>query len=395
MRASLWLCLWAAGCAGEVELPGSDPTDGTVPVDPVAGLGTPFTWDLPDYFPPPRVPDDNPMTVEKVALGRHLFYDPRLSGNETQSCATCHEQARGFTDGRVLPEGSTGEPGLRNAMALGNVAYHSTLTWANPVLLDFEQQILVPIFGEFPVELGVAGQDDEVLARFVDDPMYAELYDAAFPKVAPADRISWDTTIDALASFVRSIVSFRTPYDDLTYRGVTDALTGSERRGMEMFFSEKFECHHCHGGPLFSNSFETSKTALPERPFFNTGLYNIGGDGSYPPDNPGLWLFTGEPEDMGAFRPPSLRNVAVTAPYMHDGSVATLEEALDHYARGGRLIEDGPYAGDGRRNPYKSPFVPGFDLSEQERTDLVAFLTNALLDEAMLTDPALSDPFAE
>lgn len=379
-----FLLLALSACADPIALPGPGPDRPAPGPGPSVDGGTPWEWDLPEY-----------MTVEKVELGRHLFYDPRLSGDQTQSCATCHEQALAFTDGLAVSVGSTGEAGVRSAMPISNVAFHPTLTWANPVLVTLEQQILVPIFGEFPVELGVAGREDEVLARFADDPDYVALYEAAFPKRAPADRISWDSTVDALASFVRGTTSFRTPYDDLTYRGEADALSDAAKRGLELFFSEKFECHHCHGGPLFSNSFETSKSVLAEKPFFNTGLYNLDGQGAYPPENPGLWLFTGAPEDMGAFRPPSLRNVALTAPYMHDGSVETLEEVLDHYARGGRLIEDGPNAGDGALNPYKSPFVPGFDLTEQERSDLVAFLRDGLLDEALITDPRLSDPFAE
>lgn len=355
---------------------------------------TPYVWDLPPGFPPPPVPADNPMTVEKVELGRYLFYDPQLSGNGTQACASCHFQELAFTDGLSVSEGSTGELGVRSAMALNNVGYHSTLTWANPVLTTLEAQITVPIFGEFPVELGVVGHEDEVLQRFVDDPLYGPLFAAAFPERAADERVAWDTIIDSLASFVRSMTSWNTPYDDQAYRGIP-SLTEQEQRGMDLFFSEAFECHHCHGGPLFSGSFVTANSAFPEEAFFNTGLYNIDGEGSYPPENTGLVGFTGVPTDMGAFRPPSLRNVAHTAPYMHDGSVATLEEVIELYAAGGRWIESGPYAGDGRASPYKSPFVPGFAITEQEKADLVAFLRGALSDPVLLTDPRYGSPFGE
>ena len=126
--------------------------------------------------------------------------------------------------------------------------------------------------------------------------------------------------------------------------------------------------------------------------YHNTGLYNLGASGAYPEDNTGLFDMTGERRDMGRFKAPSLRNVAVTAPYMHDGSVDTLEDVIANYQRGGRLIQDGPYAGDGRLSPFKSEFVTGFELTKQERDDLLAFL-HALTDESVLTDARFSSPF--
>jgi cytochrome c peroxidase len=126
--------------------------------------------------------------------------------------------------------------------------------------------------------------------------------------------------------------------------------------------------------------------------FHNNGLYNLDGNGAYPVDNTGLFDLTGERRDMGRFKAPTLRNVALTAPYMHDGSMATLEEVVEHYERGGRFIEDGEFTGDGRRSPYKSKFVPGFELSESERADLLAFL-HSLTDESVVQDPRYSDPF--
>jgi cytochrome c peroxidase len=134
--------------------------------------------------------------------------------------------------------------------------------------------------------------------------------------------------------------------------------------------------------------------AFDEITFHNTGLYNIDGRGGYPEGNEGLYNFTGERSDVGRFKVPTLRNVAVTAPYMHDGSIATLEEVIDHYAAGGRTIEEGENAGVGSLNPNKSEFVTGFEIDERGKHDLIAFL-HSLTDEALLTDPRLSDPWQQ
>jgi cytochrome c peroxidase len=133
-------------------------------------------------------------------------------------------------------------------------------------------------------------------------------------------------------------------------------------------------------------------TTIEEVMFHNTGLYNIGGTGAYPPDNTGIYEFTRIPTDMGRFRAPTLRNIALTAPYMHDGSIATLSEVLDHYAAGGRTIPTGPYAGVGSESPYKSELVAGFTLSAEERADVLAFL-ETLTDEDLLRDERWSDPW--
>ncbi len=348
-----------------------------------------YEWRLPSGFPLPRVPDNNPMTAEKVELGRYLFYDPRLSGSGTMSCSSCHLQEYAFTDGRTLPVGSTGDIHPRNSPTLTNAAYNATLTWSNPNLLTLERQIVIPMFGEHPVEMGITGSEDAVLARFRADPQYRELFTAAFPD--QSDPFTFNNIVLALASFNRTLISGNSPYDRYL-RGERNALSESARRGMELFFSEDLECHHCHTGFNLTLSTVSANTTFNERPFFNTGLYNIDGRGAYPPDNTGIHEITNNPADMGRFRPPTLRNVALTAPYMHDGSIATLEEVIRFYMDGGRVIESGPYAGDGRANPYKSGLVAGFSISEQDIADLVAFL-QSLTDETFITDPRLSNPF--
>lgn len=345
-----------------------------------------WAWDLPNGFPAPVVPEDNPMTVEKVTLGRHLFYEPRLSGNETQSCASCHEQDRAFTDGLARAVGSTGQEHPRNAMSLVNVAYVPTFNWANPLVRTLHEQALTPMFGDDPVELGLDGET--MRERLADDEGYRELFEAAYPD---ADRrFTIDQVVMAIASFERSIVSADSPYDRYL-AGHTDAIGSEAREGIALFFSEKFECFHCHGSFNLSSAVDHEGNVFDQSAFFNNGLYDVDGEGGYPLDNQGLITFTGEAADMGRFRPPSLRNIELTAPYMHDGSIATLEEVLEHYARGGRLIETGPHAGDGKDNPYKNDFISGFDMSDREKAALLAFL-RALTDTTVTTDSRFADP---
>jgi cytochrome c peroxidase len=377
--------------------PSVDASDATV-VNPDGGDGgiadgaTPYPFSLPKGFPTPTVPANNPLTKEKVALGRHLFYDKRLSGNGTLSCAGCHEQARAFTDGRPVGIGSTGQVHRRNSQTLANVAYAATMTWANPVLTTLEEQARVPMFGIDPiVELGIRGKEDEVLAALRAEEKYSALFPAAFP--GQADPVTLDNVVRALASFQRTLISGRSAFDRYRYDGDANALTAEQKRGMELFGSETLECFHCHGGFNFTDAVAFEGVPV-ERRFHNTGLYNIGGAGAFPPGNQGLIDFTGVASDMGKFKAPTLRNIEKTAPYMHDGSIATLDEVLDHYAAGGRTITSGPYAGVGKSNPFKSGFIVSFTISPEDKAAVIAFL-RSLTDEAFLTDPSLSNPWPQ
>jgi len=348
-------------------------------------------WPLPAWVPPPAVPSDNPMTPAKVELGRHLFYDRRLSADCTMACASCHEQARAFTDGKAVSKGVTGEVGARSAMSLANVAYLPVLTWQNPQLTSLEVQALIPLFGEHPVEMGMAGREQQLFAMFKADPTYRRLFAQAFPAEAgqgDAALYSLSTLTKALASFQRSLLSFDSPYDRYRYGGQKDAISPAARRGEELFFGEKLECYHCHGGFNFTDNLKHARTPFPEIGFHNTGLYNEDGKGAYPKASPGIVEFTGDPRDAGRFRTPSLRNVAVTAPYMHDGSIPTLHEVLrTHYARGGRAVHAGRAA-----NPLRSEFIAGFEITEAEIADVVAFL-ESLTDEAFLRDARHGNPW--
>lgn len=351
----------------------------------------PYAWDLPPGFPVPAVPADNPMSEAKVELGRRLFYDKRLSGNETQSCASCHQQERAFTEPRATSVGSTGELHFRNAMSLTNVAYNSTQTWSSQLTIHLEQQALLPMFGEAPVELGLAGLEEVLVARLEAEPDYLARFREAFPEEDGA--ITIETIVKAIAAFERVLLSTRSPYDDFWYRKKADALTEQQLAGFELFFSERLECFHCHGDFNFAASSTHETTTFEEVAFHNNGLYSLDENGAYPAVDQGLFNTTHLDSDRGRFKAPTLRNITLTAPYMHDGSIATLDEVIDMYAAGGRVITEGDNAGDGRANPNKSSFVGGFTLTEDERAALMAFL-EALTDEHFVTDPRFSDPFA-
>ena len=360
-----------------------------------------YPWDLPPGVPPPRLPAGAPMTEARVELGRHLFYDTRLSGNGEQSCATCHIQALAFTDGRARGLGSTGERHPRGAMSLVNVAYRDALTWANPTLRSLEEQVLVPLFGTDPVELGLSGHEPRVYAALAASPVYRRLFEAAFPSRAPAEEggggverlVTTDNVALALAAFQRSIVSFRSPYDRYRFHDDETALSPAARRGMRLFFSGRARCGGCHLGHTVSTDLglnldggsKAATSPVSDPPVFlfhNTGLYNLPGPIPYPADNTGMHAHTGELEDAGRFRIPPLRNVAVTAPYMHDGSIAALGEVLDHYVAGGRAP-----------NPRQSESIQPLTLRDDERRDLIAFLLS-LTDHALLRDPRWSDPWS-
>lgn len=348
----------------------------------------PYSWVLPGGFPVPPTAADNPLTRASVALGRHLFYDPRLSRNATVSCASCHQQAYAFSDPVARSIGATGERTARNAMSLTNVAFSASLDWANPNVTRIEHQMLTPLFGEEPVEMGLAGHEERVLAILNDDPVYRQLIIRAYGD--SHGGLSWQKAIYAIANFVRTLVSANSPYDRYL-NGDSSALSASALRGLELFVSEDLECFHCHGGFNFTDSSTHDPLNNPAQAFHNTGLYNLSAAGAYPQGNEGVYTVTENPIDMGRFKAPTLRNIAYTAPYMHDGSIADLDGVIAHYARGGRLLA-GELAGDGSANPLKSEFVTGFELDETAGQDLINFL-HSLSDDSFVANPALADPW--
>lgn len=361
-------------------------------------------------FAMPVIPANNPLTDAKIELGRHLFYDTRISSNQQQSCESCHQQDKAFADGKALPHGTTNDLLGRNSQGLSNVAYNVNYTWANPTLTSLEQQILIPLTAEAPspVEIGINGENKEaIIQRFRDVPLYQDMFSDAFPD--EDDPFNLGNIIKALASFNRILISDRAPFDK-------GEMSDSAKRGQDLFFSEKADCFHCHDGFNFSISSTTEKSiAIASQRFFNNGLYNLSQDGDYPDNNQGAFSVTDKAKDKGSFRPPTLRNIELTAPYMHDGSINTLEGVVEFYANGGRHITQASdienlaiinqslgksandithLLGDGRDNPNKlaNGFVTGFNATAQEKEDLVNFL-KSLTDQEFINDPRFSNPF--
>ena len=302
-----------------------------------------WRWDLPAGVAPPPVPADNPMSAAKVELGRRLFYDGDLSVDGTVGCFNCHGQHRAFTESNAVHPGVKGAPGRRNAMMLGNVAYLSALTWADPRQRTLEAQVLTPVVGEHPVEMGMKGQEAELVRRLSADACYRRQFAQAFPGEKSA--VDLPHVAKAIAAFERTLVSFGSAYDH-------GALDDAAKRGQGVF--AKADCGSCHKGRLFTDA----DAADPLTAFHRIEPAH-GSDG-------GLAEITGKAEDTGRFRTPSLRNVVLSSPYLHDGSAKTLSEAI-------------------RRHEGVS------GLTDGEMGDLTAFL-GSLTDQAFVTDPKLGLP---
>lgn len=330
---------------------------------------------IPRGFPAPRLPEGARVTAPLVELGRHLFYDVRLSVNRTVSCASCHEQKRAFTDGKKLSVGATGSHTVRNSMTLANVAYASSLNWQNPLLTTLEEQVLIPLFSTDPIEMGLSSEE-QLQERLQEEPRYERLFQEAFPE-EDEPSYSLKATVEALGAFQRTLISGNSPFDRWIFHGEEDALSESAQRGYFLVNGHPMECSHCHVDFHLTDAVTYEGKPGEEKPFHNNGLYN-----PYPPTNLGIADVTGREEDRGRFRAPTLRNIAVTGPYMHDGSLETLEEVLEHYAKGGS------------HNPLQSSLLRGFSLSEQDKADLLAFF-ESLTDEEFLTNPRFANPWEE
>lgn len=336
--------LICAGLAGlfamhacETDVPLTDPNGYVLPI--------------PEGFSYPFIPEDNLMTADKVALGKKLFYDPALSIDSTISCGSCHRIENAFADHIAISKGVEGRTGFRNAPTLANVAWVPVMTMdgGNPSL---ETQPYIPI--ETHEEMGF----NMVLLseRLQADPEYVESFAQVFNRLADPFGIT-----RALAAFERTIISGNSRFDQYKYQGNADALSDAEVNGMQLFFSAETGCANCHSGFMFTNS-----------AFENNGFF-----ASYNSDS-GRARITALTTDVGKFKVPTLRNIGVTAPYMHNGSVETLEEIIAQYASGG----------SGHIN--QSAFIQSFTLTETEKNDLIAFLLS-LTDEQFLSNESLVD----
>lgn len=295
---------------------------------------TVITLAVPKGFPYPDIPVDNLPTQNRIDLGRKLFFDPILSRDSTISCSSCHHSDLYFTDGLPLSLGIDSKHAFRNAPSLINVAYQPYMFWDGGVP-TIEQQVLAPISNPLEMDFDV----NAVIERLKQHAEYVTLFKKAYnqePTVFALTR--------AIANYERTLFSGRSAYDEFQYYGNASALSASSLNGKNIFFGEKGECFHCHNEYNFTdNSFK------------NNGLYLQYADS-------GRARITLLPSDVGKFKVPSLRNIAMTAPYMHDGSIATLSDVIEHYNSGGKP------------HPNKSGLIKPLNLTEQEKEDLLNFL---------------------
>ncbi len=316
-------------------------------IDPPCALPSPSgeLLQVPQGFPPVPFPADNAFTEARWRLGKKLFYDPVLSVTGTHSCASCHKTQYAMADNLPTSPGVFDRPGTRNAPSLANVAYHPYLIREGSVP-SLEQQVLVPVqeANEFDHSLLVIGQ------QLLTDSTYVQMSRAAYNRLPDPYVITF-----AIANFERTILSGNSPYDQFTAQGCKQALSTSQQRGMELFFSTKTNCFRCHGGFNFT-----------EYAFENNGLYEV-----YP--DVGRMRFTHDSTDLARFKVPSLRNLGYTAPYMHDGSMQSLSEVIAHYN------------GGGANHPSKSPLIKPLHLTETEKRELLDFLLS-LSDEQFVAD---------
>lgn len=307
---------------------------------------------VPKGFPEVPAPVDNSLTSEKIELGRLLFYDKQLSKDRSVACVDCHKQNLAFTDGLPVSKGVGGEIGGRNSPTIVNTAY-LPLLFLDGRAHSLEEQIKGALFS--PIEM--YADESTVNTRLQAD----EAYQKRFKNVFGNDSVpNAELAVKAIASFVRTVLSGNSKYDRYTH-GETSALNESEKAGMTLFFSEKTQCSSCHQGFNFTDNL-----------FHSTGLYVHYYD-------KGRALVTHKPEDEGTFKTPSLRNIELTTPYMHDGSVTTLEKVLEHYNHGGKAFKN------------KDKRIVPLNLSEKEKSDLIAFL-RCLTDNELIVKTEYSKP---
>jgi len=331
---------------------------------PINNCGTPLELELPDFYPPLPETPDNQLTLEGVELGRNLFYDPILSGDNTQSCASCHQQNSSFVDkNKRFSVGQDGFEGFRNSMPLFNLAYAKRFFWDGNAR-SLEELAIVPIEAEFEMH--------ENLFNAIKELQESDKYPALFYKAFCDSTINTENMAKAMAQFMRTILA--TTLKIAPGSIGQQARTPQENRGYLVFLDEtKGDCFHCHVVNAFNTNFTFANNGLNEDPRTDAGLFN----------------HTADVNDIGKFKIPSLINIAYTAPYMHDGRFATLDEVLDFYDTGfhqnatldANMIKH--LDGNGKVIPRA--------WTEQDKDDLKAFILS-LQDTSFFSDPRFSDP---
>lgn len=353
--------------------------DGPIPIGPVEGdltgipyNPTPYTVPTPPGFPTMTIPADNPMTEEGIELGRMLFYDPVLSRDSTISCESCHKLNFSFNDDKAISPGIQGLLGNRSSMTLINVGYYENGLFWDGRVKTLEEQALHPV--ENPVEMGEIWSDVEV--KLQRHPTYPDHFRKAFG-IENKSNITRELAAKALAQFQRTLISSNSSFDKKIYQGntSTDLWTDLQVDGYFIFFDDLTgtakggHCAHCHdGGPL-----------LTSNAYFNNAIEEVSSLDDF--SDLGLGAVTGKRTDNGKFRAPTLRNIALTAPYMHDGRLETLEEVVDHYNSGGHWVDN-----------VNSQSINQLNLTEYEKQALVAFL-HTFTDTSFFQNPAFQNPF--
>ncbi len=337
-----------------------------IPYDPVT-----FNPEIDNpTFPQLEQPQDNQMTVDGIDLGRHLFYDPILSGDLSMSCSSCHLPSGSFTDNLALSKGIDGIEGTRSSMSLLNVGFNYRGLFWDGRIFSLEEQALLPV--EDPIELHASWPN--VVQRLQESELYPEKFRKAFG-IDSKDQITKDLAAKALAQFERSLISSKNSKFDKVLLG-EDVFNGQELLGYEMFFDiyqgsnpdiPDAQCFHCHDQPLFTNN-AYENNGLDESQTYE-GFTDLGHG-----------KVTGIIGDNGKFRVPTLRNIEHSAPYMHDGRFETLDEVMDHYISGGHF------------SPTRSTFMDSIELNTVQKEAMIAFL-KTLSDPNFNENPDFSNPF--
>jgi cytochrome c peroxidase len=325
-----------------------------------------YTLNIPSGFPKMDIPADNPLTTEGVELGRHLFYDPILSKDSTISCASCHLTKGGFTDNNAVSRGVNGAMGTRSSMSLENIGFvNKGLFWDGRVK-TLEEQALLPI--EDPVEMHHIWE--KVIEKLRKHPDYPSRFRKAF-NISNKRDISKELAVKAIAQFERTLISGNSKFDKIYRR--EDFFTDDELDGFQLFFNAAgapdAQCGHCHTSPFFNSN-----------DFFNNGLDSAQKLKDF--KDKGRGIVTGKEFDNGKFRSPSLRNIELTAPYMHDGRFKTLEAVVEHYASGGHYADN------------VDPFIPQIaeiKMTAKQKRQIVLFL-KTLTDTSFINNPAYQKP---